>query len=65
MIKAMLVLILVTADGAQLVGVEPFESMPACIAEQDRVAPMAQSKLPPGQGYALTCMPIDRAGVES
>ncbi len=64
MIKALLILLFVTTDGAQLVAVQPYDSMLACITEQDRLTPKAMATLPSGQVYALACVPVDRAGVE-
>jgi hypothetical protein len=65
MIKALLILVFVTNDGAHLMAVQPFDNMLTCITEQDRLAPNAKSNLPSGQGYALSCVPVDVAGAES
>lgn len=65
MINALLILILVSAEGAQLVAVEPFADMVLCVAEQDRLAPKAKAKIPPGQWYALSCVPLEPSGSKS
>lgn len=65
MFKALLILVFVTNDGAHLMAVQGFDSMLTCIAEQDRLEPDAKAKLPSGQVFALSCVPLDRAGVES
>lgn len=65
MIKALLILVFVTTDGAHLMAVQGFENMPACVAEQDRLAPKAKANIRPGQQYALSCIPVDSAGVDS
>lgn len=65
MIKVLLILVFVTADGAHLVAVQPFERMTACEAELMRLVPRAKGALPPGQLYALDCVLVESAGVES
>lgn len=65
MIKALLILVFLTNDGAHLVAVRGFDSMLTCIIEHDRLEPDARSKLPAGQIYAMSCVPVDLAGVES
>lgn len=65
MIKAVLILLFVSSEGAHLVAVQAYDTMLACVTEQDRVATAVREKLPAGQMFALQCAPVDTAGVDS
>lgn len=65
MIKVLLLVVLVHAESAQLVAVQPFPSLAVCEAERERLAPTVRGTIPAGLGYVMTCVPVEVAGVDS
>lgn len=62
MINALLVVLILHADGYQVAGVQPFKTMAECKLEMARVLTIAHEKMPQGTRYALECTVVKTAG---
>lgn len=60
--NVILVVILIHANGYDMLGVQPFSSMAACQAERSRVVDVAYEHMPKGQRYVAECNLIKTAG---
>lgn len=62
MYSAMLVALLIHADGYDIIGVQPFKTMAECQAERTRTVSIASTKIPQGTRYVIECNAVKTAG---